>query len=102
MRQIDWVRATFIGAIVGGVVWAMIIKLISLEVPEMPWQTRSFLIAGVVNAVLLGVSWLLWRRSSDERGKSLAAALWIVPFIGVAFFASIFTIGAAGGELLGG
>ncbi len=102
MTQIDWGRATFIGAIVGGFVWAVIIKLISLEVPEMGWQARSFLIAGVVNAVLLAVSWPLWRRSSDERGKSLAAALWIVPFIGVAFFASIFTIGAVGGELLGG
>jgi hypothetical protein len=101
MTQIDWVRAMFIGAIGGGFVWAVIIKLISFEVPEMPWQARSFLIAGIVNAVLLGVSWLLWRRSSDERGKSLAAALWIVPFIGAAFFASIFAIGAAG-ELLGG
>ena len=100
MAQIDWVRATFVGAIVGGVVWAVIIKLISFEFGGMAWQARSFLVAGVVNAVLLVVSWLLWRSSADERGRSLAAALWIVPFIGVAFFTAIFAVGGAG-ELLG-
>jgi hypothetical protein len=100
MTQINWVRATFVGAIAGGVVWAVIIKLISFEFGGMAWQARSFLVAGVVNAVLLMISWLRWRSATDERSRSLAAALWIVPFIGVAFFASIFAMGAAG-QLLG-
>ena len=97
--QIDWVRATFVGAVFGGFMWAVIIKLISLEVPDMPRQGRSVLFAVIVNAVLLLVGGLLWR-SGGERGRTLAAALWIVPFIGVAFFAMILVIGGAR-ELLG-
>lgn len=100
MPQIDWVRATFVGAMFGGFVWAVIIKLISLEVPDMPWQGRSVLIAGVVNAVLVLAGWLLWRSATGERSRTLAAALWIVPFIGVAFFATIFVVGKSG-QLLG-
>ena len=100
MTQINWARATFVGAIVGGFVWAVIIKLISLEVPEMPWQARSFLIAAIVNAVLLVVSWLLWRSAASGQRRTLAAALWVVPFIGVAFFAIVLVTGKSG-ELLG-
>jgi len=100
MTQIDWVRATFMGAVFGGFAWAVIIKLISLEYPGMPWQGRTLLIAGVVNAVLLVAGWLVWRSTGSERGRTLAAALWIVPFVGIAFFATIFVIGNTG-ELLG-
>ena len=40
--------------------WAVIIKLISFEFGGMAWAGRArFLVAGVVNAVLLVVSWLL-------------------------------------------
>ncbi len=100
MAQIDWVRATFVGAMLGGFMWAVIIKLISLDYPEMPWQARSLLVAGLVNAALLVVSWLLWRSATGERGRTLAAALWIVPFVGVAFLIAMFVVGAPS-ELLG-
>jgi hypothetical protein len=100
MTRIDWVRATFTGAMLGGLVWAVIIKLISLEHPEMPWQGRTLLIAGVVNAVLLIAGSLVWRSAVSENSRTLAAALWIVPFIGIAFFATIFVIGNTA-ELLG-
>lgn len=97
MTQIDWVRASFIGAIAGGVVWAAIIKLISFEFGGLAWQARSLIVAGVVNAVVLVVSWVLWRSAAR---KTLAAALWIVPFIGVAFFATVIVVGRSA-ELLG-
>ncbi|OBB02246.1 hypothetical protein A5662_12570 [Mycobacteriaceae bacterium 1482268.1] len=100
MTQIDWVRATFIGATLGGFVWAAIFKLVSLKYPEIPWQARTLLIAGIVNAALLVVSWLRWRSATDERNRSLAAALWIVPFIGVAFVIAVVAMGATG-ELVG-
>lgn len=100
MTQIDWVRATFVGAVFGGFMWAVIIKLISLDYPEMPWQARSLLVAGLVNAVLLVVSCLLWRSATGERGRTLAAAFWIVPFVGVAFLIAMFVVGVPG-ELRG-
>ena len=37
MTQINWVRATFTGAMVGGFVWAVILGLALAEVPEIPW-----------------------------------------------------------------
>jgi hypothetical protein len=100
MTGIDWQRAAFVGAILGGFVWAVIIKLISLQYPDMPWPARTVLIAGVVNAALLVIGWLRWRSATGERGRTLAAALWVVPFIGVAFFATIVVVGRSA-DLLG-
>lgn len=100
MTRIDWVRATFVGALLGGFVWGVIIKLISLGYPGIPWQGRTFLVAGIVNAALLVMGWLRWRSATGERGRTLAVALWTVPFIGLAFLATIFVAGFSG-ELLG-
>ena len=74
MTQIRWVRATFTGAMVGGVVWALIFGVASLHFLAMPWQARTVLTACVVNGVLLVLSWLLWRSSSDEKVRTRAAA----------------------------
>ncbi|MDX1884713.1 hypothetical protein [Mycolicibacterium sp. 120270] len=98
MTQINWVRATFTGAMLGGFVWAVIIAIASSDTPEIPWGARALTVAVVVNAVLLVVSWLLWRR---EAKRTLAAALWIVPFVGVAFLAAMLTIGMGFGALRG-
>ena len=100
MTGIDWLRAAFVGAILGGFVWAVIIKLISLQYPDAPWPARALLIAGVVNVALLVIGWLRWRSATNERGRTLAAALWVVPFIGVAFFATIVVVGRSA-DLLG-
>lgn len=100
MTGIDWLRAAFVGAILGGFVWAVIIKLISLQYPDMPWPARTVLIAGVVNVALLAIGWLRWRSATGERDRTLAAALWVVPFIGVAFFATIMVVGRSA-DLLG-
>jgi hypothetical protein len=99
MTQIDWVRATFMGAIFGGFVWAVIVRLASLDFLAMGWQARTIVAALVVNAVVLVISWLIWRSATDERGRSCAAAMWIVPFVGVAFFAAVYTIGVGFGAL---
>ncbi len=101
MTQIDWVRATFTGAVVGGLVWALIVRLASWEFAPMVWQARAVLVAVVVNAILLVVSWLLWRSAPDGRGRTRAASLWIVPFLGIAFFAAMLTIGIGYGALRG-
>ena len=92
MTQINWVRATFVGAMLGGVVWAVIISLALDDVPEIPWGARTLSLAVGINAAVLAVSWLLWRR---EQHRTLAAALWIVPFVGIAFLAAASTVGAA-------
>lgn len=93
MTQIDWARATFTGAILGGLVWAMIVRLASSEFLPMAWQARTIVTAGAVNALLLLISWLLWRSATDQRSRTRAAAMWIVPFLGIAFFAAFYTIG---------
>ena len=98
MTQINWVRATFTGAMVGGFVWAVILGLALADVPEIPWGARVLTFALSINAVVLVISWLLWRR---EEKRTLAAALWIVPFIGIAFLAAASTVGA-GVEMFGG
>ena len=98
MTQINWVRATFTGAMVGGFVWAVILGLALADVPEIPWGARTLTFALSINAVVLVISWLLWRR---EEKRTLAAALWIVPFIGIAFLAAASTVGA-GIEIFGG
>ena len=100
MAQIDWLRATFGGAVLGGIVWGVIIKLISLQYPDIGWPARTFLIAGIVNAAVLVISWLRWRSASTGGARTLAAALWVVPFIGVAFLATVLVLGRSG-ELLG-
>jgi hypothetical protein len=41
----------------------------------------------------------MWRSATDERGRSRAAAMWIVPFVGVAFFAAVYTVGVGFGAL---
>jgi hypothetical protein len=92
VSEIDWVRATFVGAVAGGVAWAVIILLITTEFGDMSGQARAVLVIGAVNAGLLLASWLLWRSPKGKQGKTLAAALWIVPFIGAAFYASIFAV----------
>jgi hypothetical protein len=58
------------------------------------------LVAGVVNVALIVLGWLLWRSGTGERGRTLAAALWVVPLIGVAFFATIVAVGRSA-DLLG-
>ena len=98
ITQINWVRATFTGAMVGGFVWAVILGLALADVPEIPWGARALTFALSINAVVLVISWLLWRR---EEKRTLAAALWIVPFIGIAFLAAASTVGA-GVEMFGG
>ena len=98
MTQINWVRATFVGAMLGGVVWAVILSLALDDVPEIPWGSRMLTLAVGINAAVLVVSWLLWRR---EEQRTLAAALWIVPFIGIAFLAAASTVGV-GLRMVGG
>lgn len=100
VASINWVRAMFIGAILGGFLWAVIVRLVSLGHPAVPWQARMALIAGAVNGAALIVGWLRWRSATDERGRSLAAALWTVPFIGIAVLISLLVFQAAG-ELVG-
>ncbi len=97
MTQINWVRATFVGAMLGGFVWAVNIGLASLETLELPWRARALIFAVALNAVLVVISWLLWRR---EQKRTLAAALWIVPFVGVAFLAAALTV-SAGFQMFG-
>jgi hypothetical protein len=97
MTQINWVRATFVGAMLGGIVWAVILSLALGDAPQIPWGARMLTLAVGINAVVLVVSWLLWRR---EGRRTLAAALWIVPFVGVAFLAAASTVGA-GFRMLG-
>jgi hypothetical protein len=94
MTQINWVRATFVGATLGGFVWAVIVRLASLDFLAVGWQARTIVTACAVNAVLLVISWLVWRSATDERGRTRAAAMWIVPFLGIAVFAAACTIGA--------
>jgi hypothetical protein len=98
MTRINWVRATFTGAMVGGFVWAVILGLAMADVPEIPWEARTLTFALSINAALLIVSWLLWRR---EQKRTMAAALWIAAFVGVAFLAAAYTVGA-GFQLVGG
>ncbi|HKV21808.1 MAG TPA: hypothetical protein VJR50_22470 [Mycobacterium sp.] len=93
MSQINWVRSTFVGAMLGGFVWAVTIGLAMSDVPEIPWGARAVTFAVTINAALLLVSGLLWRR---EEKRTLAAALWIVPFVGVAFLAAVYTVGGIG------
>lgn len=99
MTQIDWVRATFTGAILGGFVWAVIVRLASLDFLAMAWGARAIVTACAVNAVLLVISWLVWRSATDERGRTRAAAMWIVPFLGIALFAAVYTIWVGFGAL---
>ena len=47
MTQINWVRATFTGAMVGGFVWAVILGLALADVPEIPWGARTLTFAFV-------------------------------------------------------
>ena len=101
MTQIDWVRATFTGAMIGGFVWAVVVGIASLDFLTTEWLVRASLAAVVVNAVVLAVSWLLWRSATGKRGRTLAAALWIVPFLGVAFVAAVETI-STGLKAVGG
>jgi hypothetical protein len=98
MTQINWVRATFVGAMLGGFVWAVIIGLALADVPKIPWGARTLTFALSINAVVLVISWLLWRR---EEKHTLAAALWVVPFIGIALLAAASTVGA-GIQMFGG
>jgi hypothetical protein len=98
MTRVNWTGAAFLGATMGGVIWAIIVRLTALEIGVIPWQARLSIIAGVVNAVLLLTGLPLWR--SPEQLKTLAMALWTVPIIGLAFFAAAFTAGTAG-ELFG-
>jgi hypothetical protein len=99
--QVDWVRATFIGAIGGGIFWAVVIKLISYPIGDTSWQSRTALVAGAAIAIALVVSWALWRYPPGEWARTVAAALWIVPFLGVTFVAAMAIIGAPWGLLNG-
>jgi hypothetical protein len=92
MKQIDWVRATFVGAMVGGFVWAVIIGIASLDFLTTSWLARAAFAAVVVNSAVLAVSWLLWRSATGDRGRTLAAALCIVPLLGPAFVAAVMTV----------
>src|SRR5689334_21894041 len=80
--EIDWVRATFVGAILGGFTWAVILDLAAPDVLPMSWAARLIVVSCVVNVAVLVLSWLEWRASTDGRGRTRAAALWIVPFLG--------------------
>lgn len=73
-NQIDWVRASFVGAITGGVLWAIITRALSVLDPVLPILHRLIYTVGgtAFPVVILG---LALYRTDTKRSYGVAMLL---------------------------
>ncbi|CAM3021232.1 hypothetical protein BST27_06785 [Mycobacterium intermedium] len=85
--QIDWVRATFGGAIAGGVLWAVVVKMSTILDKSLSTQLRVVYSVGggCLPILLIGVVLLRWASRSSTR--TAAVAMLIAPCTGVVLVA---------------
>ncbi|GAB7145730.1 hypothetical protein [Mycobacterium riyadhense] len=99
-RQIDWLRAAFAGAIAGGVLWAVVIKVLSILDKALSMEVRLAYAAGGVFVPVLVVGLVLYRLARRPAVRVYAVALFIAPCTGLVLLLFMFAIGLP--ELLTG
>ncbi|WP_191495685.1 hypothetical protein [Mycobacterium simulans] len=92
-RQIDWVRATFAGSIAGGVLWAVVVKAMSILDKALSMEVRLAVAAGGVFVPVLVVGLVLYRLARWPAVRTWAVALFIAPCTGLVLLLFMFAIG---------
>lgn len=92
-HQIDWVRAAFAGSIAGGVLWAVVIKVVTILDKTLSVQVRlGFAVgAGCLPLLVAGAVWYWLARQSAVR--TYAAALLIAPCTGLVLMLILLALG---------
>lgn len=86
---IDWVRATIIGALAGGGLWAVAVyALIATEGAVAGWAAVSFVLIAV-----LGAGIVMYRRAIFPRKRCYAVGMILAPLVGL-IPAAVFSAGA--------
>lgn len=95
-HQIDWVRATFTGAIAGGVLWAVVVKVLTILDKALSVQVRFACAVGgfCVPVLAVGLVWYWLARRSAVR--TYAVALLIAPGTGLVLMLILLVLGIPG------
>jgi len=95
-RQIDWVRAAFVGSVAGGVLWGVIVKVLSTLDKTLSMDIRLLYAAGGVCLPVLICGLLIYRLVRRPAVRTYAVALLIAPCTGLVLLLSLFVIGLPG------
>ncbi|VEG51774.1 Uncharacterised protein [Mycolicibacterium aurum] len=76
---IDWVRATVVGAIAGGALWALAVyALIATEGAIVAWATVC-----IIQAAVLGAGIVAFRRATADSIRCYAVGAILTPLVGL-------------------
>lgn len=93
MKRIDWVRATFAGAVGGGVLWAVVVRLLALGSGHVSMAVRAAWVLGGVCGLLLLLGVLLFRFAAGNLGRTYAVAMLIAPCLGLGLLLVLLVLG---------
>jgi hypothetical protein len=95
-RQIDWVRAAFMGSVAGGILWSVILRVSALLDKGLTMDVRlACSIAAVCLPVVL-VGFVSYRRAQRSATRTYAVASLIAPCTGAVVFILAFATGLPG------
>jgi hypothetical protein len=82
-EPIDWIRATFSGAIFGGVLWAIMTKtMFTVTYPHGPSTGFLYVFLSSVAIAVLAIGVILYFRSRSSFWRSTAIAIILAPLTG--------------------
>jgi hypothetical protein len=83
MKQpVDWIRAVFTGAISGGMLWATMVKALSVIGHEHPATRDLYIFFSSVSLCVLTIGIALYLRTKTTRWRSTAVGIIIAPLTG--------------------
>lgn len=95
-RQIDWVRAAFAGSVAGGVLWGIVVKVLSILDKTLSMDIRLLYAVGGVCLPVLISGLVIYRLVRRPAVRTYAVALLIAPCTGLLLLLSLFVIGLPG------
>lgn len=81
-EPLDWVRVSFVGAILGGALWAVLTVVLSLLGHGHSTKELTFGFLFGVSAVVLGIGWVICRRGRSSSRRALGAGLMLGVLVG--------------------
>ena len=95
-RQIDWVRAAFTGSVAGGVLWGIVVKVLSILNKTLSMDIRLLYAAGGVCLLVLLSGLVIYRLVRRRAVRTYAVVLLIAPCTGLFLLLLLLAIGLPG------
>jgi hypothetical protein len=81
-EPIDWIRAVFFGAISGGFLWAIMVRMLSIVTHEHMHTHALYLFCSSVSLAILAIGIILYLRAKTSLWRSTAIGIILAPLTG--------------------